>query len=236
MKGCGLNTSEPRRLLVEGLVIVASILLAFAIDAGWASFAEGRTLQQLTTSLHRDVTASQVAMSWRRAWAEDVVEKSRSILNGVANGTRGPALDSVVFDIGDVFVKGEWGPINNTYEQALSSGDLSLIRDAEIRFLLGRYAEALEDLRTRQERAVTQYYGQLEPFLVAHTDYSQVALDGSADGLVRGPFSTDSELLASSRDFFNLVNLKLELELETIQAMDEALHLADEVIESLQGS
>ena len=33
--GGGLESNEPKRLLIESIVIVVSILLAFAVDAAW---------------------------------------------------------------------------------------------------------------------------------------------------------------------------------------------------------
>lgn len=162
-----------------------------------------------------------------------MVSGSRRILLGIADGATGPALDSLVFKIGNVFVKGRWAPINHTYEQALGSGDLALIEDPGLRLLLGRYSESLDNVGYVQSSVVTQYYGELEPYMVAHTAYAQVAWDTQAAGLVQGNFSTDAASLASQREFTNLLNLKLELELEMIHALVIVFDLSDELIAML---
>ncbi len=138
-----------------------------------------------------------------------------------------------MFTVGNVFVKGRWAPINFTYEQALGSGDLALIDDAELRSLLGQYTAGLDNLTGLQHSVNTQYYGQLEPFLVAHTDYAQVAWDAKEAGLVGGIFQTQTEDLASMREFANLLNLKLELELELIDGLDAAESVSKSLFEKL---
>ena len=225
--------NQPKRLLLEAFVIVGSILLAFSIDAAWEGRLESQRRVQLFDSIEADVAATRLVMEERIAWAEDVAARATSLLEGISAGVVGAELDSLVYSVGNIFVKGYWKPINQTYEQALGSGDLALIEDQALRLLLGQYAESLENVRGHQESVVTQYYGQLEPYLVANTSYAQVAWQGAADDLVAVPFSTDARALAAQREFSNLLNLKLEMELEMIVAVQDALDLADRLLDRL---
>lgn len=214
-------------------MIVVSILLAFGIDAAWATYGERQHLDQLKTSMAADVLATREAVSVRRMWADGVTRGARSILEGIKRGETGPALDSLVFTVGNVFVKGLWAPINHTYEQALSSGDLSLVREPDLRFLLGRYAEALESVEAVQRSVITQYYAELEPYMVANTEYAEVAWDVQKTGLVSVGFSTHAPEVAAQREFANLLNLKLELELEMLEALRIAEDLSTQLLEKL---
>jgi hypothetical protein len=61
------------RVLVEGVVIVASILLAFGVDAWWAERAEKRAereelanVRQELASLIRDTNVRTALASWER--------------------------------------------------------------------------------------------------------------------------------------------------------------------------
>jgi hypothetical protein len=226
-------SNESKRWLTEAVVIVGSILLAFAIDAAWASRADTVRRRQLEAFLRSDIEVTAVAVDRREEWARQVVGQARGILEGLAAGAEGAVLDSLVFGLGDVFVKGYWQPTNQTYEQAVGGGDLALIEDPELRFLLGRYAGALEGVAGVQRSVITQYYEELEPFMVEHTDYAQVAWAEEADQLVQVGFTTDSRALSERRDFANLLNLKLELEMEMIAALDTAARMADELLARL---
>lgn len=52
-----------RRWIIEGFVIVASILLAFAIDAGWSALEEGRQREALVRALRGDFEIAATALS-----------------------------------------------------------------------------------------------------------------------------------------------------------------------------
>ncbi len=222
------------RFLTEAVVIVVSILLAFSIEAGWQDRGERIREEQLKESLRTDVEATRAMALGRQAVSRDIAGRARSILTGIGEGVQGAALDSLVFGVGDVFIKGPWIPINHTYEQAVGAGDLALLEDSSLRFLLGSYSAALDNITEIQTDVTTQYYGQLEPFLVANTNYAEVAWGGAATGLVAVPFTTDSRTLAASREFANLLNLKLELEIEMTAALDGILRQAEAVLAALE--
>jgi len=80
----------------------------------------------------------------------------------------------------------------------------------------------------------TQYYGQLEPFLVANTVYSELAAAWWREQLADAPFRTDSSRLASSRELWNLLTLRLELEVALQDRLDGMDRLAVEVSELLE--
>jgi hypothetical protein len=230
-----MKGNDKRNLLAEGAVIVGSILLAFAIDAAWENRREQFERDQLVTSLMADVEATRSAIQWRVEWSERVVSKAQRILRAMAEEGDPGALQGTLADVGNVFVKGAWAPINHTYEQALGAGSLSLIEDHDMRLMLGRYSERLRGFEVTQRDMTTQYYGQLEPFLVAHTNYAAVAWEVESSGLVRVPFDSGLAELARSRELANLLNLKLELELEALRALRELSALSDAVLQALKG-
>jgi uncharacterized membrane protein YqjE len=55
-----------KRILVEGLVIVASILLAFGIDAAWDVRQERRTEDQLLRTLLAEIDVNREELDHRR--------------------------------------------------------------------------------------------------------------------------------------------------------------------------
>jgi hypothetical protein len=135
-----------------------------------------------------------------------------------------------------VFILGDWTPVDHTYRQALGSGDLALVRGEELRRRLAAYAGALEEVGSLYRNAEAQYYGQLEPFLVSNTIYSELAAAWWRDRLVRAPFTTDLDALARSRELWNLLTLKLELEEAVITRLERADARAAELAEALSAA
>ena len=56
------------RLIAQGVSIVASILLAFAIDAWWQSRLEDRAVREILVSLHEEFTVHQATLEGEKAF------------------------------------------------------------------------------------------------------------------------------------------------------------------------
>lgn len=221
--------SDRHRPWLEGFVIVVSILLAFGIDAGWAEIVERREESQLLESIRSDVVATREEIASHLALSEVLAARARRVLEALAAHQPGRADTVALGQIGSVFVTGGWQPVNHAYTEALSSGRLRLIEAADLRLGLARYQEALDELDDMFTATETQYYAQLEPFLVAHTVYSEIGAAWWRDSFVQAPFRTDFEALGQSRELWNLLTLRLEIEV----AVQDRLVRLDERTRSL---
>lgn len=219
---------EWKRILAEAAAIVASILLAFAVDAWWDARVEQRRADELIGFLRADIEDTRAYLAEERATSEELTVKARAILDAMAG--RRPATDSLIRSLGSVFIVPDWTPMNATYEQALGSGDLGFIRDVGLRTRLARYAGQLDEVGVIRDLSRTQYYAALEPFLVTNTSYAEIAAEWWRDQLVQGPFATDYAALAQNRELWNLLTLKLELELAAVARLERAQMSADSLL------
>ena len=219
-----------RRHLTEGLVIVVSILLAFGIDAAWAELTEAREAQRLLEAIRDDVLAMQVEIADERTTSEELVDRARYLLSSLADPPGDSVLQDALLTLGSVFVTGNWEPVTHTYDEAVNSGRLRLIESEPLRLALTRYRAGVEEVNAIHRSIQTQYYGQLEPFLVEHTVYSELAAEWWRGELVEAPFGTDFEALATSRELWNLLTLRLELEVSMLNRLDRMDALAAEVL------
>ena len=126
-----------------------------------------------------------------------------------------------------------WEPVTHPYDEAVNSGRLRLIESEPLRLALTRYEAGVEDVNAIHRSTETQYYGQLEPFMVEHTVYSELAAEWWRGALVEAPFTTDFEALSTSRELWNLVTLRLEIEVAMQNRLERMDVLATEVIELL---
>lgn len=69
-----------RRIAVEGIAIVASILLAFAIDAWWEDRQRAETEQVVLQTLLSDFRGKQVLLSDMNTFSEAIVESVEILL------------------------------------------------------------------------------------------------------------------------------------------------------------
>lgn len=219
-----------RRHLTEGLVIVVSILLAFGIEAAWAEYSETREAHRLLDSIRDDVQATQVEIAIERSRNEELADRARHLLSTLAAPPSEEAVREALQTLGSIFITGGWEPVTHTYDEAVNSGRLRLIESEPLRLALTRYHAGVEEVNTIHRAAETQYYGQLEPFMVEHTVYSELAAEWWRGALVEAPFETDFEALATSRELWNLVTLRLEIEVAMRSRLERMDALATEVV------
>ena len=133
--------SSATRLVAEGLVIVVSILLAFAIDAWWDSSQERSKEIAYLEQLEDDL--------------ENTLE------NNARFGSAAEATDRAVASLVQAYYQAEpapvdsvsawWGrmgwavvqPTLGTVEALVSTGDLTVIRDDELRAYLPNYLKSM---------------------------------------------------------------------------------------------
>jgi hypothetical protein len=122
-----------------------SILLAFAIDAWWQRQSELEQADALIASLHADFTSSQ---SHIERWLVGNT-KTLNALTEFRDHLAGTAID------GELVVSMEWvvaaigaptySPTDATLQAAISSGQIELIEDVELRTRLALWRQQLDD-------------------------------------------------------------------------------------------
>jgi hypothetical protein len=216
--------------LTEGLVIVVSILLAFGIEAAWAEYSETREAHRLLNSIREDVRATQTEIAFSQSQNEELADRARHLLSSLADPGSEEAVREALQSLGSIFITSGWDPVTHTYDEAVNSGRLRLIENESLRLALTRYNAGVEEVHAIHGSAETQYYGQLEPFMVEHTVYSELAAEWWRGALVEAPFETDYEALATSRELWNLVTLRLEIEVAMQSRLERMDALSTEVL------
>tara|TARA_B110000908_G_scaffold145137_1_gene175220 strand:- start:133 stop:834 length:702 start_codon:yes stop_codon:yes gene_type:complete len=218
------------RLFLEGAVIIASILLAFAIEAGWAEFRESQEASDLLQSIREDVVATQAEVAKQSGISEGLVIRARTLLDTLASSKSPDQLREGLLTLGSIFVYYSWSPVDHTYAEAVNSGRLQLIEEHNLRIELAQYEAQIQELTRVYASVEVQYYSQLEPFMVANTIYSEIAAESWSESLVVAPFNTDFEALARSRELWNLLTLRLELEVAVQSRIERMEKMTNQVL------
>lgn len=133
-----------RRLLIEALVVVASILVAFSLDAWWSERAERRTeaahLRALRSDFEQNVSRLKVLIEQE----ERIADASHRLLLAAISPTTPSPEDSLANLLGQVFNSGRFDPVMGAYEAVVNSGGLAQVRDDTLRLVLAEFASLLE--------------------------------------------------------------------------------------------
>ena len=108
-----MKSERVTRALLEGLVIVVSILLAFGLEASWSARAERRDAMELLLSISADIEENRALVARHLEGTDRYVALTQSVLEVLASGERGASADSTLAGIGNVFTYPTWDPIND---------------------------------------------------------------------------------------------------------------------------
>lgn len=187
-----------RRVLVEGSVIVASILLAFGIDAWWDARQERKEELALLTALEADFTATVRSI-------DQVVERHRLFAERAAalktmSESEIRALDTGAVDDYDRAL-GQYmtfEPRGGTLGTMLAGNQLVMLRDLELRGLITEWFQLLEDAQEEAGFLVRTS----ERMVLKQSEMVDVTQPLSGEGLVTVVRSPEFMALARAKLFF----------------------------------
>lgn len=199
-----------------------SILLAFWIDAYWQGRQDVENGRSLAGALASEVIENDKMLETKIADSREASTRARELLVVMSKvGRAGQDLQGLS-DLGNVFVLENWTPDTDVYRQAVASGQLLLIDDADLRFELAGYHSALNRVADIVEDIGTQYYLELEPFLAKNTVYTDIAHSKWLADIPAPPFSTDFEALSKNPELWSLIALRLEAEIALTLYLENA--------------
>ena len=159
--------SSLQRALIEGGVIVASILMAFAVDAWWDSRGDKARTRALLSALSEDFETASARLERAQELQGRVLASAESLLTyaeagGVPAAERGQ-VDSVFSRL--FYSQMTYNPPTGTVETILSSGRLDLIDNDELISELTRWSSRMAHHKDREEAATEHFYKTLIPLL-----------------------------------------------------------------------
>jgi len=210
------------RIVVEGIAIVASILLAFAIDAWWDNKKQHDAEQVVLENLLEDLKSKQELLVEMNRFSQAIVESIDELLRIGAGQQEKPGSATIDRLIGDTW----WESNEALWESApmnllVAGGNLSLISNPQLVQELGSLQVAMDRVRNHYRSDQQFHLEIMTPFIMSHTNMIQIGAamkhrPGSADELsypsvaLRSNLSSDHGKLLTTLEFQNLLAAKME--------------------------
>lgn len=134
-----------KRISIEAAAIVASILLAFAIDAWWDDTQTDLATQEILDAVRLEMESNLSSLQGSISHHELIVEAIRQAQD---QKSAVGVLSVAVIDV-EVFE-----PNTGAIDTLIATGMLGEIDDPELQILLGAFSSFATDLRERESRAV----------------------------------------------------------------------------------
>ena len=220
--------SEPiswKRLTAEGAAIVASILIAFAIDAWWQDRTERIIEVQYLQALQEDFLSSLELLDEDEAVQQRQVEYLESLL---LTDSDTPYSDELRRWIDDgLFNVGTYQPQSSALRDLESSGQTQIIRNPNIRRVLASVIQRMDSLEFVQRDFQLSQQTLIDPFLVDNLNLSHLMLDRAANN------QTSLSILGTS-EFQSRIAFKIGLRDEVSESQREVREVFEEALELIE--
>ena len=224
-----------RRVLAESIAVIASILIAFAIDAAWDAHQDREELQGLLEGLRNELVANQDLVQEGKQSTTEAIERLTRFRSDATGEMADIAATNSYLEIYLPFVRG-WDVALQTgfLEATVSSGKLSLIPDPTTRASLTSLAAEVEDL-DRLNGELDRMGADAAAVMGEYPSVRQLpgAVEIDPDGIPALRRDPRLQGLASARIIF-LGGYLYSLHVKVGPRIEEAIRAIDETLSALQ--
>jgi hypothetical protein len=205
------------RVVAEGAAIVASILLAFWIQAWWDDRAQRDAELDYLTGLQDEFAETQVLLNDHIQYVGRRFRSVDRVLEAIGGtGAEGAAADEFSVMIGSAYGVTPVTLPTDTYQDLVNSGNLRLIKNRSLRSEMARLVALLDEVEEHARLISETFWINHAPFIDKHaviSDFGWFFGDQSRTGIEianmigqvpPAPFDIDVERLRS-REFWNLM-------------------------------
>ena len=214
-----------KRLTAEVGAIVASILIAFAIDAWWQDRTERIVEVQYLQAIQEDLLSSLELLDEDEAAQQRQVGYLESLLLTDSDTPYSDELRRWVDD--GLFNVGTYQPQSSALRDLESSGQSQVIRNPDIRRILASARQRMDSLEIAQRDFQLAQQTLIDPFLVDNFNLSHLMLDRAANN------ETNLSLLGTS-EFQSRIAFKISLRGEVGESQSEVREAFEEALELIE--
>ena len=202
-----------KRISVEAMAIIASILLAFAIDAWWEDRNEVRLERRLLTAMLVEFENNIELLQEARTFYEQRYAEALRVLEYLEQGETEIYRAKFEESFRGLLIAGTRHLESGAHDGLLASGNLEFIRDDELRNRLAAWPSYVREWSEEQEMVFLFVRTELVPYLSHSVRIRNIArsfrpfLDGESPSLVPAGASDAASMIdvATSVEFDNLV-------------------------------
>lgn len=174
------------RLALESIVIIASILAAFALDTWWSNSTERREERQTLDALHAEFAAARDNIEFYEGLQVRILKSVSAVTDSLDLALR-RGDDSIALPdtaLGWAYIPPTTTVSLGTLEGLIASGRLGIIRDRRLRTALASWGTELAELSEEELDSRALAYGALDQVLRERT--STYGLWSTAERLFDG--------------------------------------------------
>lgn len=221
------------RIIAEGVVVVGSILLAFAIDAWWDYRGELQQEDEIIQALEAEFTLN------RRKLERDIedVRDYTAAAQRLLEAARSSAVEARDVDSlgADLWRSLSWRTANLStanLDVIVSTGRLDLIRDALLRSALAGWKANLEDMAEEEEYEWREIVERYRPYMGRFVAIPSLEVDS----VPPPPSGTVLRRLLADQEFQSRLSMRVDVSLVSLRDKESTQAELDRILGLLHDS
>jgi len=218
------------RLGFESVLIVVSILLAFAIERWWTGRQESIEEQFLLRQLKAEFEENTSELGKKRAVHEDVRNAGLRLLamTGPEATVEDLGIEAIRNDLSTLLYLRSYDPGTGALSTVINSGKLELISSYDLRTNLSAWPARYQDLSEDEQWLIELTQELVRPYLVESTTIRDVR--GALLGIRQSLFPDDLEIMLRDRKFENILASKISSTASVLGEYDDTKLQLDETL------
>jgi hypothetical protein len=227
-------TKSRSALVIEGIVIVASILLAFGIDAWWDERRAELEAREYIAQLKVDFQANAARLADIRSIHEAALDASYEILAraGVAGVSQSSETTAALILLS--VRSWTYDPVLGGISSLIQSGNLGLLRNDALRVAVAGWPDIARDLSDDERTENRALFERVGPYLIEKGVMTDVLLAGGGLARIDVPPGSDLSELLSDPVFLQMTSWRinnLENVMDEVQIVEDSIHHILELLE-----
>jgi hypothetical protein len=204
------QTRSWRTIVVEMLVIVSSILLAFALDAWWDARLESKEGAAVRAALVSEFNAVRAEVEFSALRNKRIIAAADSMLQLLRNATA--PVEATAGTIGALVLTPTTDARRGALDALIASGRLQLLGNDSLQGLVANWPAVLDDIREEEQAAKAFVHEQLLPYLARTINVSPIfawrVAERRSTATVAAEVSGVRIRLAPERELINLIETR----------------------------
>jgi hypothetical protein len=229
-------------LLLQSASVVASILLAFAIDAWWGQRIENDRKNTMLRAIKEDLLDSRQWLETERAYRIAARASDHALLTAIAAGRYADTEKALDHRLADLLWFSVPAPPSGMLEGLLGGGGLASVDDETLRRGLVRFPNKVDQFSQvayQDYQALTEV---LTPFLSRNSSLPQISnaaykhgrpgdgLGADPEAIVPTAQVIDHSALLRNQEFAGVVLRKLWIDSDVLYEVDDYASAMDELV------
>ncbi len=232
-----------KRISVEATAIVASILLAFGIDAWWENRGDRQEEERLLNAVRQELVENNLRAQRSIKFQSIMIERSIAVLQAYAD-----QLELSDKEIDELLAGLMWS--NTTYFQngvvqgLIQSGKLSLIQNESLQNQIASIDSQQKPVVGFESKPTESFAGVVMPYLIQNTSIPQLSNSQDEHPLLGGFLATPLPVrqarshrnVLESEEFAGIVTSRYWEQIDIIGILERYLTFANNLMASIDDS